>query len=89
MTKSYVDRSLFGERSNAKLIRNKRRQKEPSKKQDQEQRSDASALAAAPPPAPIASHELRDIIHSIGPFPTSNDPLALPEPTTSTNAKKV
>ena len=62
------------------MIRNKRRQKEPQKKQDQEQRSDSST--------PIASHELREIIHSIGPFPTSNDPLALPEPTTGTNANR-
>jgi len=68
MTKSYIDRSLFGERSNVKLIRNKRRQK-PSVPPQQ------ATIAGRTPATAIAIQELGQIeSHSIGPFPTFNDP---------------
>ena len=77
MTKSrssYIDRSLFGERSNVKLLRSKRRQK----LKDEEAKAAMLVEAAPPAPAVAASREELRIIqsHSIGPIPAyaSKDP---------------
>ena len=89
MTKSsssYIDRSLFGERRNVKLLRNKRRQK----LQDEEAKAVAVVDATPPSPAVAASREELRIIqsHSIGPFPTNASKDSLSTSNTNTNNER-